>query len=282
MLSYRHAFHAGNHADMLKHLTMYLTLQYYQRKDKGFTYLDTHSGAGLYDLQDAFAQKIGEYKQGWQKLQQSSENRPPLLNEFVTHVQSILQGEHDYCGSPWLAASLLREQDKARLYELHPADFDILRHNIASLRRGRQIQLFKDNGYQGLIASMPPPNRRAVVLIDPPYETAKDYLDVINTLKGAQQRFSTGTYLLWYPLLSKQESQKLVQNLPALSPNNYLQAHLVVQKPREDGFGMFGSGMFVINPPFVLAEQLQQTLPFLCECLAQDAHAHFTLEHRIA
>lgn len=281
MLSYRHAFHAGNHADMLKHLVLYLVMHYYNRKDKAYTYVDTHSGAGLYDLQDAYAQKIGEYKQGWALLQQV-QNRPPLLNDFVSHVNSILESEQHYCGSPWLAASMLREQDKAKLYELHPSDFDILRHNIGTLRRGRQIQLSKDNGYQGLIATMPPPSRRGVVLIDPPYETAQDYRDVITTLQDAQKRFATGTYLLWYPLLSREASQKLVKQLPALSPNNYLQAHLSVHAPRADGFGMFGSGMFVINPPFMLVEQLQDALPVLTQILAQDDSAHFTLEYKIA
>ena len=140
MLSYRHSFHAGNHADMLKHLVLYFVLDYYNRKDKAYTYVDTHSGAGLYDLQAAFAQKVGEYKLGWERLHQAA-SLPQGLQAFVEHVQSTLESEHAYCGSPWLAASLLREQDKAKLFELHPSDFDLLRGNIASLHRGRQIQL---------------------------------------------------------------------------------------------------------------------------------------------
>lgn len=281
MLSYRHAFHAGNHADMLKHLVVYLVMQYYHHKDKGFLYVDTHSGAGLYDLQDAYAQKVGEYKQGWERLQHATD-LPDSLAGFVSHVSSILENDHSYCGSPWLAASLLREQDKAKLFELHPTDFDSLRHNMGSLHKGRQIQLVKDNGYQGLIASLPPPSRRGIVLMDPPYETKQDYQDVIQTLKAAQQRFATGTYLLWYPLLSKEDSQKLVAELPKLSPEHYVQAHLCVYTPRTDGFGMFGSGMFVINPPFVLAKQLQDALPVLCALLAQDGGAKWDLHHKNA
>lgn len=281
MLSYRHAFHAGNHADMLKHLVLSLVMQYYQRKDKAFTYVDTHSGAGLYHLQDAFAQKVGEYREGWRRLTQASD-LPAVLSDFVAHVQSTLESPEHYCGSPWLAASLLREQDKAKLYELHPSDFDILRGNIGSLHRGRQIQLFKDNGYQGLIASMPPASRRAVVLIDPPYEVANDYKEVMKTLKAALERFATGTYMLWYPLLSREKSKRLSKELASLSPNNYLQAELTVHTPRADGFGMHGSGMFVINPPYVLLGQLQDALPKLTEVLAQDSGAHFSLQHQIA
>ena len=281
MLSYRHAFHAGNHADMLKHLVLYFVLDYYKRKDKAYTYVDTHSGAGLYDLQAAFAQKVGEYKQGWERLHQAP-SLPQGLQAFVEHVQSTLENEQSYCGSPWLAASLLREQDKAKLFELHPSDFDLLRGNIANLHRGRQIQLFKDNGYQGLIGLMPPPSRRGVVLIDPPYETAQDYRAVIDTLKAAMERFATGTYMLWYPLLSRRESIELSGHLQKLAPDNYLQAELWVHAPRADGFGMHGSGMFVINPPFVLAEQLQAALPVLTDTLAQDDSAHFVLQHQTA
>ena len=281
MLSYRHAFHAGNHADMLKHLVLQLVLNYYNRKDKAYTYIDTHAGAGLYDLQAAFAQKVGEYKQGWERLTQATD-LPEVLQEFVAQVRATLDNEQSYCGSPWLAAALLREQDKAKLFELHPSDFDLLRGNIGSLHRGRQIQLFKDNGYQGLIGLLPPPSRRGVVLIDPPYEMAQDYRAVVDTLKAAMERFATGTYLLWYHLLSRRDSIELAGHLQKLAPNNYLQAELFVLAPRADGFGMHGSGMFVINPPYVLAEQLQAALPVLTETLAQDDSAHFVLQHQTA
>ncbi|MCP1771790.1 23S rRNA (adenine2030-N6)-methyltransferase [Neisseria perflava] len=280
MLSYRHAFHAGNHADMLKHFVLYLTLDYFNRKDKPYWYIDTHSGAGLYDLGSSEAQKVGEYKQGIELLKQA-QNLPPELQDFLGRLNDILPQENLYCGSPWLAQALTRSSDKLRLFELHPADFQHLQNNMREARLGRRGQIAQGDGYQGLIALLPPPTRRAVVLIDPPYEEKQDYQRVVHTLKEAQKRFEPGCYLVWYPCLNREESQKLPEQLAKLSPDNYLHAELHVHAPRADGFGMHGSGMFVINPPYLLAEQLQRNLPVLAQVLAQDVGARFVLDSRI-
>ncbi|OSI18835.1 23S rRNA (adenine(2030)-N(6))-methyltransferase RlmJ [Neisseria dentiae] len=280
MLSYRHAFHAGNHADMLKHFVLYLTLEYFNRKDKPYWYIDTHSGAGLYDLGGSEAQKVGEYKQGIGRLQQARQ-LPEPLQAFAGRLKSILPQPGLYCGSPWLAQALTRPADKLRLFELHPADFKHLQHNMQEARLGRRGQIMQADGYQGLISLLPPPTRRAVVLIDPPYEEKQDYARVAHTLKEAQKRFESGCYLVWYPCLSREESRKLPQQLSKLSPENYLQAELYVHAPRADGFGMHGSGMFVINPPYLLAQQLQETLPALTTLLAQDESARFVLDYAV-
>lgn len=280
MLSYRHAFHAGNHADMLKHFVLYLTLEYFNRKDKPYWYIDTHSGAGLYDLGGSEAQKVGEYKQGIGRLQQARQ-LPEPLQAFAGHLKNILPQPGLYCGSPWLAQALTRPADKLRLFELHPADFQHLQHNMQEARLGRRGQIIQADGYQGLISLLPPPTRRAVVLIDPPYEEKQDYARVAHTLKEAQKRFESGCYLVWYPCLSREESRKLPQQLSKLSPENHLQAELYVHAPRADGFGMHGSGMFVINPPYLLAQQLQETLPALTALLAQDESARFVLDYAI-
>lgn len=280
MLSYRHAFHAGNHADMLKHFTLFLTLEYFNQKDKPYWYIDTHSGAGLYDLGGSEAQKVGEYKQGIAKLQQAP-SLPPELEAFLGRLKNILPQEHLYCGSPWLAQALTRATDKLRLFELHPADFQHLQNNMREARLGRRGQIQQSDGYQGLIALLPPPTRRAVVLIDPPYEEKQDYQRVAQTLKEAQKRFQSGCYMVWYPCLSREESRKLPEQLQKLSPENYLHAELHVHAPRADGFGMHGSGMFVINPPYLLAEQLAGSLPALTEILAQDGGARYVLDYRI-
>ncbi|WP_373755443.1 23S rRNA (adenine(2030)-N(6))-methyltransferase RlmJ [Neisseria sp.] len=280
MLSYRHAFHAGNHADMLKHFVLYLTLEYFNRKDKPYWYIDTHSGAGLYDLGGSEAQKVGEYKQGIGRLQQAQQ-LPEPLQAFAGRLKSILPQPGLYCGSPWLAQALTRPADKLRLFELHPADFLHLQHNMQEARLGRRGQIMQADGYQGLISLLPPPTRRAVVLIDPPYEEKQDYARVAHTLKEAQKRFESGCYLVWYPCLSREESRKLPQQLHKLSPENHLQAELYVHAPRADGFGMHGSGMFVINPPYLLAQQLQETLPALTALLAQDENARFVLDYAI-
>ena len=280
MLSYRHAFHAGNHADVLKHFILWLTLDYFNRKDKPYWYIDTHSGAGLYDLRSSEAQKVGEYQHGIARLQQAPV-LPDLLQSFLQHLQQIVPHKHLYCGSPWLAQATLRESDKLRLFELHPTDFQHLQNNMREARLNRRGILKQEDGFQGLIALLPPPTRRAVVLIDPPYESKQDYERVIKTLKEAQKRFEQGCYLIWYPCLSRVESQKLPEQLKKLSPHNYLQAELYVQQARADGFGMHGSGMWLLNPPYLLAEQLRHTLPILAQQLQQDKGARYVLDYQL-
>jgi len=185
-----------------------------------------------------------------------------------------------YCGSPGLAHAATRETDKLRLFELHPADYRHLQNNMETAGLKRRGIIRQEDGFQGLIALLPPPTRRAVILIDPPYEQKQDYARVAHTLKEARKRFEQGCYLVWYPCLSREESRKLPEQLQKLSPDNFLQTELYVKQPARDGFGMHGSGMFVINPPYLLAEQLRDSLPVLTELLAQDAGARFVLEYR--
>ena len=166
MLSYRHAFHAGNHADMLKHFTLFLTLEYFNLKDKPYWYIDTHSGAGLYDLRGEQAQKVGEYRQGIARLLQA-DALPSDLSDFTGRLKEILPDENLYCGSPWLARFLTRDCDKLRLFELHPADFAHLQNNMKEARLGKRGQIAQTDGYRGLISLLPPPPRRAVVLFAP-------------------------------------------------------------------------------------------------------------------
>ena len=277
MLSYRHAFHAGNHADMLKHFILYLVLDYFNRKDKSYWYIDTHSGAGLYNLHSNEAQKVGEYQQGIARLQAAS-GLPESVQAFLTHIQQILPEPQLYCGSPWLAQSLTRSNDKLRLFELHPTDFNHLRHNMQSIHLGKRALLAQTDGFQGLIGLLPPPPRRAVILIDPPYEDKQDYQRVERTLSASLKRFEQGCYLVWYPCLSREESQRLPENLKTLAPQRYLHAELHVHRPRDDGFGMHGSGMFIINPPYILAQQLSDTLPALADILQQDHYARYVLD----
>lgn len=280
MLSYRHAFHAGNHADILKHFVLYLVLDYFNRKDKPYWYIDTHSGAGLYDLTSKEAQKVGEYEQGIQRLKKATPS-DQLLVDFLNFLDTILPQGNYYCGSPWLAQALTRPCDKLRLFELHPADFNHLQNNMREAKLGRRGTVTQGNGYQQLISLLPPPPRRAVVLIDPPYEEKQDYSRVSHTLQEALKRFAQGCYMVWYPCLSREESRKLPEQLVKLSPEQYLCAELHVHAPRSDGFGMHGSGMFIVNPPYILAEQLKTALPELVKILAQDHTAEFKLDYQI-
>ena len=279
MLSYRHAFHAGNHADVLKHFVLFLVLDYFNQKDKPYWYIDTHAGAGEYDLRGDYAQKTQEHESGFSLLKAHNE-LPPSLSRFILLIESLsAQRQHYYPGSPKIAAGLVRQTDSLRLFELHPTDSQLLLGHFRGF--GRKAQVRVEDGFQGLIRILPPPPRRAVVLIDPPYEEKQDYERLVYTLKEALQRFATGCFLAWYPCLARIESKKLPERLQKIQPDNYLDVRLFVEKESADGFGMFGSGLFVINPPYPLQQQLQESLPVLVKILAQDATAHYELNAQI-
>lgn len=292
MLSYRHAYHAGNHADVLKHFTLYTILNYYNQKDKPYWYIDTHAGAGLYDLRGDEANKVGEYQQGiarlWAAGGQPENHYPETLAAFARFAQTSAQtlAAHEtktqlYAGSPLWAAKLLRPSDKLRLFELHPADFSLLQDNLRALRLGKRAIAKQEDGFAGLISLLPPATRRAVVLIDPPYERKQDYAQVVHTLRDALKRFEQGCYMVWYPCLSREESHTLPEKLAKLLPDNHLRAELHVHAPRADGFGMHGSGMFILNPPYILDSILREALPELARLLAQDNGAKFILNSQI-
>ena len=277
MLSYRHAFHAGNHADVLKHLILLQIAEYMGEKPAPFWIIDTHAGAGRYALESAHATKLAEYRDGVGRLW-DKKGLPPAVIDYLEFVRMLNpDGElRHYPGSPWLASQMLREGDRLRLYELHSTDVKLLQECFRGA--GRQINVTAGDGFAGLKAVLPPPSRRALVLIDPSYETRDDYANVVKGLKEALKRFPTGTYALWYPMLSKLESRKLPDKLKGLGAANWLHASLEVKAPAKDGFGMNGSGMFIINPPWTLEKKLHETLPRLTELLAQDLGAKFTLE----
>jgi len=278
MLSYRHAFHAGNHADVLKHLVEYLLLDYLNQKDKPYWYIDTHAGAGCYALNEGYAAKNAEYESGIARLWQRTD-LPAPVQAYVDLVRALNpDGELKlYPGSPLIADQLLRRDDKLRLFELHPSDFQLLEDNFADA--GRRVQIQKANGFAGIKALLPPPPRRALVLIDPPFEDKRDYQHVITALEDGLKRFATGTYAVWYPQLQRVENKELPAKLEKLGAN-WLHVALTVQKPSADGFGMHGSGMFILNPPWTLAQTLKDIMPWLTEALAQDGGARYILEHR--
>lgn len=277
MLSYRHAFHAGNHADVLKHLILLQIAEYLGEKPAPFWIIDTHAGAGRYALESAHASKLAEFKDGIGRLWEAK-GLPPAAKDYVDMVRQLNpdgQLKH-YPGSPWLARQMLRDGDRLRLYEMHTTDAKLLHECFQG--SGREVAITDGDGFAGLKAILPPPPRRALVLIDPSYETKSDYTAVIKALQEALKRFPTGTYALWYPMLSKLESRQLPDKLKRLGCSNWLHATLEVKAPAKDGFGMNGSGMFVINPPWTLEKKLHETLPRLTELLAQGAGAKYSLE----
>ncbi|OYT97927.1 MAG: 23S rRNA (adenine(2030)-N(6))-methyltransferase RlmJ [Burkholderiales bacterium PBB1] len=282
MLAYRHAFHAGNHADVLKHITLTLVLRYMNLKDKPYRLIDTHAGAGGYSLEGQYAQKKGEYLQGVARLW---DRDPAELPEAVADYMALVRqfnpdGQlEQYPGSPAFAQMLLRAQDQLRLYELHPTDHRILEAFLGSVK-GAEVK--DTNGFDGLKSQVPPSSRRAVVLMDPSYEGHGDYSKVIASLREAIARFPEGVYMVWYPQVSKLEAAQLPRRLEGLAPKGWLHARLTVQQPDSQGFGLAGSGMFILNPPYTLHDQLLAVLPYLTEVLGQYDGANYLLEQKAA
>lgn len=277
MLSYRHAFHAGNHADVLKHLILVQLLRYMAQKDKPFLVVDTHAGAGGYSLESDYATKLGEFAGGIGRLWQRKD-LPEAVAAYVDLVRRFNRNDRlrFYPGSPWISWQLLRPQDRMRVFELHSTDSPLLAKTLAEGKQ--QIQITAGDGFAGLRAALPPPSRRGLVLIDPSYELKSDYHDVVQAVQEGLVRFATGTFAIWYPLVAKVEAHRLPEKLAHLPAHRWLNVTLSVHKPANDGFGMAGSGMFIVNPPYTLETTLRETLPWLTQALAQDDRAHFTLE----
>ena len=280
MLSYRHAFHAGNHADVLKHYVLSLVLAYLNQKPKPYWVIDTHAGAGMYALKSEFAQKNAEFENGIARLF-AAENLPESLADFVKLVKSFNENNklNFYPGSPKIAQSYLRQDDKLRLFELHPSDYKLLIENFS--HKHRQTKIDMQDGFAGIKACLPPPTKRGVVLIDPPYELKDDYQRVVDCVQDSLKRFATGTYIIWYPLLQRPEPQQMVGKLMDLN-TSWLQVEMTVQAPSDDGYGMHGSGMFIINPPYILFDILDEAMPILTRLLELDETANSSIVSNIS
>lgn len=287
MFSYRHAFHAGNHADVLKHLVSMQLISYLNQKPAPYMFVDTHAGAGVYALGGMFASKNAEYESGISRLWKRTD-LPAALADYVNLVRQLNpDGKlRFYPGSPYIADLMLRDEDRLRLFELHPTDGRVLRENFAKRAshassggsRGKRVIIQQADGFAGIKALLPPLSRRALVLIDPPYEDKNDYRYVKDCLGDALKRFSTGTYAVWYPVLQRHESQKLPDKLKQLPCSSWLNVTLSVSGPSPDGFGLHSSGMFVINPPWTLEALLKGVMPYLVATLGTDSGARFTLD----
>lgn len=266
MLAYRHAFHAGNHADVLKHCVLQQILMYMNQKDKPYWVIDTHAGAGMYSLASDYANTKSEYLDGVARLW-DCDDLPPGLREYMNLIQ-LCNNKGDwslYPGSPEVIRRTIRADDRMRLFELHPTDFEILQENF---ERDRQAKLFKSDGFASLKALLPPPTRRAVIFMDPPYEIKTDYPKVVDALEEGLARFAEGVYVIWYPILTRGDHIRMLESLRKLSEKK-LNIAMTVQQPDEKGFGMLGSGLFIINPPWTLKDTMQDIMPYLVEKLAQ-------------
>ncbi|HAS8350438.1 23S rRNA (adenine(2030)-N(6))-methyltransferase RlmJ [Morganella morganii] len=275
MLSYRHSFHAGNHADVLKHTVQSLIIESLKEKDKPFLYLDTHAGAGRYQLSGEHAERTGEYLEGIARIW-AQESVPEELKTYLEAV-SALNPRGDlrfYPGSPLIAAHLLRDHDKLNISELHPSDFPLLRNEFSRDNRARVV---REDGYQQLKSQLPPSSRRGFVLIDPPYELKSDYQAVVKGIQEGHRRFATGTYAVWYPVVLRQQIKRMVKDFQATGIRKILQIELAV-RPDSDQRGMTASGMIVINPPWKLESQMKSVLPWLHKVLVPEGTGHTLVE----
>jgi 23S rRNA (adenine2030-N6)-methyltransferase len=267
MLSYLHAFHAGNHADVLKHVVLLGILDRLTAKDAPLRYIETHAGAGGYSLLSREAQKNREHELGIWKLW--SAPAPPARAAALLDLVRRYNGERaaleHYPGSPWLARELLRRYDRAYFFELHPAEQRMLAQAFSADRR---VTVLRQDGLEGCIGLVPPPERRGLVLIDPSYEVTDEHARVIDALGKAHRRFATGVYAVWYPVIDRRWVDRLERALLATSIGPIDLYELCVA-PDGRGRGLTGSGMIVINPPWQLREDLEATLPWLARTLAR-------------
>ncbi|MFQ3230542.1 23S rRNA (adenine(2030)-N(6))-methyltransferase RlmJ [Reinekea sp.] len=264
MLSYRHSFHAGNYADILKHIVLIECLEHLLKKDKPFDYIDTHSGAGLFDLKSEHALKLEEHVAGISKLKRKNY---PELSSYFSAIDAVNPsgGIQYYPGSPAIAKHFLRKIDRAWLYELHPADVKTLTRNMSGHRKTR---IECSDGLKGLIANTPPVSRRGLVLIDPSYELKNEYEKVFSALKQAYQKFPSGTYALWYPVVERRKIETLCKKFASNGIKNAQRFEFGIT-PDSNEHGMTSAGMIVVNPPWTLFDKMSKLLPKLSKQLSE-------------
>jgi len=278
MLSYRHSYHAGNFADVLKHCVLIHVLEYLQKKDKPFCYVDTHAGAGMYSLRSEQSLKTNEYQQGIGALW-SLDGMPASLDAYRNLIATFNKPKelNFYPGSPLIAMQLMRKQDRLSLFELHNTEVKVLE---AAIKRDKRVSIYHQDGFAHCLKLMPPQQRRGLVFIDPSYEIKTEYEQVLETLKQLYKRFATGTYVLWYPVVERYRIDELEKKIQASEFKN-VQLFELGQLIDSDERGMSASGMIVINPPWTLKAEMEQVLPFLAEKLGAAGQGSYKIKQLV-
>jgi 23S rRNA (adenine2030-N6)-methyltransferase len=279
-VNYRHGFHAGNFADVFKHVFLTRVLLYLARKDAAFRVIDTHAGEGEYDLSSDEASRGGEWRDGIGRFAELSDVDQPardLLQPYLTLVGAANDADtaaHIYPGSPRIIQKLMRRQDRATFCELHPQSFAQLRRNF---RRDARIACLNLDGYTGLKAAIPPKERRGVVLIDPPFERTDEFDAAWNALRSAHAKWPTGIFALWYPVKDARTATSLARQVPASGMSRVLRLELTVDHVGP-GAKLARSGLILVNPPYVLEEEAAMLLAVLARKLARTQHAEILRE----
>lgn len=277
-MNYRHAYHAGNFADVFKHAVFARLIDYLKRKDQAFRVIDTHAGTGLYDLSSQEAAKTGEWIDGAGRLATATlpESAQELLEPYLSIVRSHFADGAlvSYPGSPEIARQLIRRQDRISLCELHPVDHEALATRFAG---DFQVRVMHLDGWLVPGAHLPPKEKRGLVLIDPPFEEQGEFDRLAEALAKGVKRWPGGMFALWYPIKDEAAVARFVSGLKESGIGKLLRTELWVRGPGGDA-GFRGSGLIIRNPPFTLARELETMLPALAELLAQEESAGWRAE----
>lgn len=257
MLSYQHGYHAGNFADVIKHIALTRLISYLTLKEKPLFYLETHAGKGLYDFKEKQAEKTKEYKQGVQLIWPDRKSLPPVFQEYLVALNQLNPSDalRYYPGSPFLALNMLRAQDRMYFCELHPREFDTLNQLP---RFHKKVHCSNTDGVLAMKALLPPPEKRGLVFIDPSFELKEEYKEIPGALKHAYAHFTSGVFCLWYPLVNKRLTDKLNRNMKEINAKNALRIEFSLAAAPM--MGMSGCGLWVINPPFTFAQEMKTVL----------------------
>lgn len=275
-MNYRHAFHAGNHCDVLKHVALCLVLERLKAKDRPFMALDTHAGRGLYDLESPEAQRTGEHLSGVARIV-ADPSPPAALGPYLAALRQAnpFGGLRWYPGSPMIIADALRRDDSAKFCELHPEERAALAGSVGA---DRQCRIFDLDGYQAIRAFLPPADRRGLVLIDPPFEQPGEYERLSGALADGLKRWATGIFMIWRPVKDETGWLEFLKAAHAMGAGGALDVALNIRGPVKDK--LTGSGLFVVNPPFGLCEAMAGTLPWLAARLSIGPGASWSIEAR--
>lgn len=277
-MNYRHAFHAGNFADVAKHVILTRIVEYLKQKDKAFRVIDTHAGIGLYTLDSGEAARTGEWRDGIAKVI-DAKLPPPVAELLAPWLNAVRSVNSDYAlrkypGSPKLTRMLLRKQDRLSAIELHPEDAKLLARQFEGDYQVRVIEL---DGWLALGAHLPPKEKRGLVLVDPPFEEGAEFARIVNGLRAAFERWPNGIYAIWYPLKDRKSVTSFLKDLRETGIPKMLNTELYIRGPSPVP-ALDGSGMIIVNPPYTLADELRLIFPELMKLMQQDKGGFWQVE----